>query len=161
MKWEVCVSTECSIGGGEEINGFEDGGPPTLCQPASQQGAERRWKPGRRSLEGVGGALGHWGKFLVSFSLPSRSLLLFTCEPGIGRPDQRLCTSFWPSWTGGDILDESESFIFVIFSLCVFYCQCLIRSGWRKYSRINLWKNILKPLKSSKDLVGSLCYRKR
>ena len=30
--------TECNIGGGEEIEGYEDGGPPTLCQPASQQG---------------------------------------------------------------------------------------------------------------------------
>ena len=29
---------ECNIGGGEEIRGYEDGGPPTLCQPASQQG---------------------------------------------------------------------------------------------------------------------------
>ena len=76
MKWEVCVLTECSIGGGEEINGFEDGGPPTLCQPASQQGAERRWKPGRRSLEGVGGALGPWGKFLVSFTSIKKSTFI-------------------------------------------------------------------------------------
>ena len=40
MKWEGCEWTGCSTGGGEEIEGYEDGGPPTLCQPASQQGGE-------------------------------------------------------------------------------------------------------------------------
>ena len=29
---------ECNIGGGEGIKGYKDGGPPTLCHPASQQG---------------------------------------------------------------------------------------------------------------------------
>ena len=70
--------TECNIGGGEEIEGYEDGGPPTLCQPASQQGGGEEVKyPGRRSLEGVGGVLGAVGKFLVS---------LFTFYQGICLP---------------------------------------------------------------------------
>ena len=30
--------TECNTGGGEEIEGYKEGGPPTLGQPASQQG---------------------------------------------------------------------------------------------------------------------------
>ena len=40
MRWEGYEWTECSTGGGEVIKGYEDGGPPTLCQPASQQGGE-------------------------------------------------------------------------------------------------------------------------
>ena len=32
--------TGCSIGDGEEIKVYKDGGPPTLCHPASQQGGE-------------------------------------------------------------------------------------------------------------------------
>ena len=40
MRWEGCELIECSTGGGEVIKGYEDGGPPTLCQPASQQGGE-------------------------------------------------------------------------------------------------------------------------
>ena len=35
--------------------------------------------------------------------------------------------------------------------------QCLLWSGWGKYSRINVWENILEPLKISKDLLESLC----
>ena len=40
MRWEGYEWIECSTGGGEEIEGYEDGGPPTLYQPASQQGGE-------------------------------------------------------------------------------------------------------------------------
>ena len=70
--------TECNIGGGEEIEGYEDGGPPTLCQPASQQGGGEEVKyPGRRSLEGVGGVLGAVGKFLVSSLFINESVSLF------------------------------------------------------------------------------------
>ena len=38
MRWEGYEWTECSTGGGEGIKQYEDGGPPTLCQPAIQQG---------------------------------------------------------------------------------------------------------------------------
>ena len=38
MRWEGYEWTECSTGGGEGIKQYEDGGPPTLCQPTSQQG---------------------------------------------------------------------------------------------------------------------------
>ena len=40
MRWEECELTEYNIGDGEGIEGYEDGGPPTLCQPASQLGGE-------------------------------------------------------------------------------------------------------------------------
>ena len=38
MRWEECELTEYNIGDGEGIEGYKDGGPPTLCKPASQQG---------------------------------------------------------------------------------------------------------------------------
>ena len=81
MKWEVCVLTECSIGGGEEINGFEDGGPPTLCQPASQQG-------GREEVNNLAGGAWrgleeYWGFWEIFFGLlsikESHSQLLVCC----------------------------------------------------------------------------------
>ena len=63
MRWEGCEWTGCSTGGGEETKGYEDGGPPTLCQPANQQGGGEEvnnlW-----SQEGVGGLLGSMAKFL-------------------------------------------------------------------------------------------------
>ena len=40
MRWEECELTQYNIGDGEGIEGYEDGGPPTLCQPASQLGGE-------------------------------------------------------------------------------------------------------------------------
>ena len=46
--------TGCSIGDGEEIKGYEDGGPPTLCHPASQQGG------GEEDNNLAGGAWGSW-----------------------------------------------------------------------------------------------------
>ena len=46
--------TGCSIGDGEEIKGYEDGGPPTLCHPASQQGG------GEEDNIQAGGARGGW-----------------------------------------------------------------------------------------------------
>ena len=62
--------TECSIGGGEEINGFEDGGPPTLCQPASQQGGGEEVKTWQEEPGGGWRSAGICGKifgFLFSF----------------------------------------------------------------------------------------------
>ena len=79
MRWEGCEWIECSTGGGEQIKGYEGGGPPTLCQPASQQGGGEEVKyPGRRSLEGVGGVLGAVGKIFGLFTLSSKeSVSLF------------------------------------------------------------------------------------
>ena len=75
---------ECSTGGGEGIKGNENGGPPTLCQPASQQGGEVEvnslaggaW----RGLEVCWGL----GKIFVS-SFHTRCLFTITCELWIGR----------------------------------------------------------------------------
>ena len=79
--------TECNIGGGEEIEGYEDGGPPTLCQPASQQGGGEEVKyPGRRSLEGVGGVLGFWVNFWESESFHLK-----------GSNFNHLCAVDWPA----------------------------------------------------------------
>ena len=56
--------TGCSIGGGEEIKGYEDGGPPTLCHPASQQGGGEEDNILAGGAWRVGGVLGLWSKFL-------------------------------------------------------------------------------------------------
>ena len=40
VRWVECVWTECNAGGEEEIKRNLNGGPPTLCHPASQQGSE-------------------------------------------------------------------------------------------------------------------------
>ena len=40
----------------------------------------------------------------------------------------------------GRFLQESESFVVNVVFFFVFYCQCLIQSGRRKYSQINLSK---------------------
>ena len=79
------MSTECNIGGGEEINGFEDGGPPTLCQPASQQGGEeevKTWQEepggGWRSA-GVSGE-NFWVAFIQGVTFTTSRVLWF------GRP---------------------------------------------------------------------------
>ena len=95
MRWEGCEWIECSTGGGEQIKGYEGGGPPTLCQPASQQGGGEEVKyPGRRSLEGVGGVLGAVGNFLVSLHFLSRNLSPFSWVLEIGRVLPG--ASFWP-----------------------------------------------------------------
>ena len=95
MRWEGCDWTECSTGGGEEIKGYENGGPPTLCQPASQQGGGEEVKTWQEEPGGGWRSAGVQGKiFGFSFYSHTRSLFLFTCEPGIGGP---ACTSFWPS----------------------------------------------------------------
>ena len=74
--------TGCSIGDGEEIKGYEDGGPPTLCQPASQQGG------GEEVNNLAGGAwrsAGVYGKiFGCSFYFHTRSLFSSTWELGSG-----------------------------------------------------------------------------
>ena len=65
MKWEGCEWTGCSTGGGEGIKWYEDGGPPTLCQPAIQQGGgEEVNSLAGGAWMGVGGVLGLWVNFL-------------------------------------------------------------------------------------------------
>ena len=61
------MSTECSIGGGEEINEFEDGGPPTLCQPASQQGGGEEVKTWQEEPGGGWRSAGAMGKIFSLF----------------------------------------------------------------------------------------------
>ena len=61
------------------------------------------------------------------------------------------CKTFLEREYGRDSLQESESLIIqIVLLVFVFYCQCLIRSCRRKYSRINVWVNILKPLEAVK-----------
>ena len=62
---------------------YEDGGPPTLCQPASQQGGGEEVKTWQEEPGGVerissqslvGGVLGSMGKFLFSFTFIKKSI---------------------------------------------------------------------------------------
>ena len=95
MRWEECELTEYNIGDGEGIEGYEDGGPPTLCQPASQQGGgEEVNNLAGGAWRGLEESWGLWENFYFSFYFHPRSLFSITCEPGIGGSS---CTSFWPS----------------------------------------------------------------
>ena len=77
------------------IKGYKDGGPPTLCQPASQQGGGEEVKTWQEEPGGGWRSAGVQGKnFGLSFHFYSSSLFLFTCESGIGRPAS---ASFLPS----------------------------------------------------------------
>ena len=59
-------------------------------------------------------------------------------------------------WGGDKILCKKVKVLFIqIVLLVVFYCQCLIRSGRRKYSRINLRK-YFQPLNAVKTFWESL-----
>ena len=53
---------------GRRLKGARMEFPPPLCHPASQQGCERWRISWQRSLEGLGGVLGFWGKFLRTLS---------------------------------------------------------------------------------------------
>ena len=62
--------TGCSIGDGEEIKVYKDGGPPTLCQPASQQGGGEEVKAWQEEPGGGWRSAGVYGKnFSSLFSL--------------------------------------------------------------------------------------------
>ena len=69
-RWEGCELIECNIGGGEEIKGYKDGGPPTLCQPASQQGGGEEVKTWQEEPGGGWRSAGVFGEnfwFLILF----------------------------------------------------------------------------------------------
>ena len=69
MRWEGYEWTECSTGGGEGIKQYEDGGPPTLCQPASQQGGgEEVNSLAGGAWRGLEESWGLWENSLFSFS---------------------------------------------------------------------------------------------
>ena len=100
MRWEEWEWTGCSTGDGEGIKGYKDGGPPTLCKPASQQGggeevnslAGGAWR-GWRSAGGYGSIFGR-----ESFRLKwSNSYHLCAVDWPARRG-----TSFQPSWMGGE-----------------------------------------------------------
>ena len=135
MRWEVWEWTECSIGGGEEIEGYEDGGPPTLCQPASQQGdgeevnnlAGGAW----RGLEEC------WGFGLIFVHLLSIKESVFNrlwARGWSGLPMfQLLAEMNGKRWFG-----ESESVSIIIVCILLFlrfWGQCLKRCRTRKYSQ--------------------------
>ena len=68
MRWEGYEWIECSTGGGEVIKGYEDGGPPTLCQPASQQGGgEEVNNLAGGAWRGLEECWGLWEKFWFLF----------------------------------------------------------------------------------------------
>ena len=86
--------TGCSIGDGEEIKGYEDGGPPTLCQPASQQGGgEEVNNLAGGAWRGLEVCWGRWENFW-SLHFLSMNLSPFSCEPEIGRVLPG--AGFWP-----------------------------------------------------------------
>ena len=94
MRWEGYVWTGCSIGGGEEIKGYEDGGPPTLCQPASQQeGGEEVNNLAGGAWRGLEECWGIWGKFLVSHFIFIQDVYFHSLgSSGVVGP---AWTSFW------------------------------------------------------------------
>ena len=58
-------------------------------------------------------------------------------------------------WGGDEILCKKVKVLFIqIVLLVVFYCQCLIRSGRRKYSQINVQKQRLRASGSSIIPIG-------
>ena len=109
---------ECSTGGGEGIKGNENGGPPTLCQPASQQGGGEEVKTWQEEPGGGWRCAGAQGKiFGLSFHFHTRSLFSITCEPGIGGSAQY---QFLAELNGRRCLHESESFVVSIVCLLSF-----------------------------------------
>ena len=67
------------------IKGYKDGGPPTLCQPASQQGGGEEVKTWQEEPGGGWRSAGICGKiFEFLFSFLPKILFSKTCEPGIG-----------------------------------------------------------------------------
>ena len=89
MRWGVLEWTECNTGGGEEIKGYEDGGPPTLCHLQASREAKRRWKPGRWSLEGLEECWGFGGKFLFSlFTFTQEVCFQSLVSQGLAGPAQ-------------------------------------------------------------------------
>jgi hypothetical protein len=167
MKWEGCDWSECSIGGGEGTNlsrvedermlwmlcrlGRRSPHPLPSSKPAGEQrGGEQ---PGRRSLEGVGGVQGFLGKFF-GLLLFKEYILNFSCA--VVWPAFANVPSFSRVDWGGTSWMRVKVFITVIVCIVVFYCQCLIRPGKRKYSRIKLRVNYEQPLNAVKDLTKSI-----
>ena len=136
------------------IKGYEDGGPPTLCQPASQQGG------GEEDNILAGGA---WRGLEVCWGFGLKILCMLSSNESGGVFWEATGVSSWRGafiklddillimaggkeflereWGGDEILCKKVKVLFIqIVLLVVFYCQCLIRSGRRKYSRIKLRK---------------------
>ena len=93
--------------------------PPPFVNLKVSRGQRGGAIPGRRSLEGVGGVLGSWGKFLVSFSL----LFKKSAFIHLRARDWRACPvpmyQFLAELNGRRCLKKSESFIFKIVLLVV------------------------------------------
>ena len=80
---------ECNTGGGEEIKGYEDGGPPTLCQPASQQGGgEEVNNLAGGAWRGLEECWGLWENFwfLFSFSYKKSVFIHLGAREWLGLP---------------------------------------------------------------------------
>ena len=133
MRWGVLEWTECNTGGGEEIKGYEDGGPPTLYQPASQQGGRRRWKNLAGGAWGGGRCAGDLGWiFIRRLSL---RLSIFN----------HLCAVDWPACPMYQFMAELKGrrcleWKWKFCRLCLFSCLgflifvSVLETGWgRKY----------------------------
>ena len=148
MRWGVWEWTEFNTGGGEEIKRYEDGGPSTLCHLQASREARRRWKPGRWSLEGLEECWG-LGENFYSLFLLSHKKSVFN---HLWARDWRVLPKyqFLAELNGRRCLGESESFVFFVFSCCILLSVLDTVLG-RKYSRINVEKNISKPLDAVKN----------
>ena len=94
MRWEECELTEYNIGDGEGIEGYEDGGPPTLCQPASQLGGEEEVNNlAGGAWRGLEECWGLWEKFLVALFIFIQEVCFHSLgSSGVVGP---AWTSFW------------------------------------------------------------------
>ena len=148
MRWGVWEWTEFNTGGGEEIKRYEDGGPSTLCHLQASREARRRWKPGRWSLEGLEECWGFGGKFLFSlFTFTQEVCFQSLVSQGLAGPAQV------PVFGR---VEWEEMFVWK-WKFCLLWISCCILLSvldtvlGRKYSRINVEKNISKPLDAVKN----------
>ena len=68
------------------------------------------------------------------------------------QPQQRIAAPSFspPMWAGGRRKTSPLKTKAVLLYSNFISLECLIRSCWRKYSRINVWENILEPLNAVK-----------
>ena len=140
-RWEGWEWIECSIGGGEGIKRYKNGGPPTLYQPASQQGGLRRWKNLAGGAWGGGrcaGALG-WIFGTLGFYFHQGVYFHHLCARGwSGRPMFQLLAEMNEKRQIGESESVSYCLIVIILLFLRFGDQCLKRCWTRKYSQINV-----------------------
>ena len=107
--------------------------PPPSANLQASRGTERRWITWQVEPGGGWRSAGVYGK---NFGF---SFIHEVCFQSMWARDWRACLyQFLAELNEKRHLDERESFCHLNRFVVVFYCQCLIRSCRRKYSRINL-----------------------